>query len=152
RPLLRVAMIILSLAWLALAIALPVLLPVPQPLPPTGPYGVGTRTYYLVDESRPEIFNSQVEHRELMVQIWYPGQVSAESEPAPFIERIDVAGPAIARRLNLPPFILGHLNLVRTHAYRDVPVLQEEPFPLLIFSHGLRGIRAQNTSLMQQLA
>ncbi len=148
----RLVAALLALAWLGLAVALPALLPVPQPLPPTGPYGVGTRTYHLVDESRPERYDDQAAQRELMLQIWYPGQVAADSMRAPFIDRIDVAGPTIARRLNLPPFLLDHLNLVHTHAYADIPVAPGGPYPLLIFSHGLRGLRMQNSSLMQQLA
>lgn len=149
---LRVSGGALALLWLMLSIALPYALPVPRPKAPTGPYAVGTRSVHLVDDSRPEIFSEQVTHRELMVQVWYPAQIEADSERAPFIERVDVAGPAIARRLDLPPFIFGHLNLVRTAAYLDVPPAAGGPFPLLIFSHGLRGLRAQNTSLMQELA
>lgn len=159
RRFLRPVAALLAILWLLFAAALPALLPVPQPLAPTGPYAVGTRSFYLVDLARPEIYNAQVENRELMIQVWYPGQVAADSPRAPFIDRIDVAGPAIARRLNLPTLLTGHLNLVQTHAYLDVPAIvdglafgEEGPFPLLIFSHGLRGIRAQNSSLMQQLA
>jgi predicted dienelactone hydrolase len=142
----------LGIIWLVGAAALPALLPVPQPLPPTGPYGVGSRIYHLVDQERPEPYSDVVDHRELMVQIWYPGEIDADSVRAPFIDRIDVAGPAIANRLNLPSFLLNHLNLVRTHAYLEAPIVPDGPYPLLIFSHGLAGIRAQNTSLMQHLA
>ncbi len=116
---LRVSGGALALLWLVLSIALPYALPVPRPKAPTGPYAVGTLSAHLVDESRPESFSEQVTHRELMVQVWYPAQIDADSERAPFIDHIDVAGPAIARRLNLPPFIFGHLNLVHTAAYLD---------------------------------
>lgn len=149
---LRVSGGALALLWLMLAIALPFALPVPRPKAPTGPYAVGTQSAHLVDENRPEIFNEEVAHRELMVQVWYPAEIDASSERAPFIDRVDVAGPAIATRLGLPSFILGHLDLVRTDAYLDAPPVAGGPFPLLIFSHGLRGLRAQNTSLMQELA
>lgn len=142
----------LALLWLILAVALPYLLPVPQPKPPTGPYAVGTSSAHLIDESRPEIFDETLAHRELMVQVWYPASIDNEHERAPFIDRVDIAGPAIARRLDLPSFILGHLDLVHTSSYLDAPPAGGDSFPLLVFSHGLRGLRAQNTSLMQELA
>lgn len=143
---------ILFLLWLLVATALPVLFPVPHPLAPTGPFGVGTRTYHMVDESRRETYSDDVAFRELMVQVWYPAAIDEDDERAPFIESIDVAGPAIARRLGLPDFLLGHIHLARTSAYRDAQPAGGGPFPLLIFSHGLRGLRVQNTSLMQELA
>jgi hypothetical protein len=138
--------------WLIVAIALPVLFPVPHPLAPTGPFGVGTRTYYLVDENRRETYSDDVAFRELMVQLWYPATIDEGDELAPFIEGIDIAGPAIARRLGLPDFLLGHIDLASTSAYRDARPAGGGPFPLLVFSHGLRGLRVQNTSLMQELA
>lgn len=149
---LRAAAALFGLVWLAFAVALPLLLPVPRPLPPTGPYGVGTTAVHIVDAGRPEPFSTEVEHRELMVQIWYPALISPDSPRAPYVEGTDVVGPAIASRFGLPSFLLGHLDLVRTAAYLDAPATTDGPFPLLVFSHGLRGLRVQNTSLMQQLA
>jgi dienelactone hydrolase len=59
----------------------------------------------------------------------------------------------IAERLNFPAFFLGHLNLVKTKAEIDAaPVQKEGGFPVLLFSHGLRGIRGQNTALFEELA
>jgi hypothetical protein len=55
--------------------------------PPTGPYEIGTLTYHWVDTQRGEVFSPDAHaRRELMVQIWYPGEggpgIAAHSLPA----------------------------------------------------------------------
>lgn len=144
---------IVGFLWLALAVALPALLPVPKMPTPAGPYPIGTTTYYVQDTGRDEIYTDDpADKREFMVQLWYPAAAPG-NQPAPYISQLDIAGPAIATRLNLPSFLLDHLNLVQTHAYPDAPpAANATPFPLLIFSHGLRGFRAQNSVLMEELA
>ena len=67
----------IGLGALALVIsaALPILSPVFRFPRPSGPYAVGTVTYHWVDAARPEIFTADPnDHRELMVQVWYPAQ------------------------------------------------------------------------------
>ena len=52
---------------------------------PTGPHGVGTRLEHWVDASRPELGTpDETDSRELVVQLWYPAEASARSEPAPY--------------------------------------------------------------------
>lgn len=149
----RLAAVSGGLLWLALAAALPALLPVPDVPAPGGPYEVGTLTAHLVDVARPEIYSEDpTDRRQLMVQIWYPARPGQEGRPAPYIQDVGVAGPAIARRLDLPPFLLNHVRLVETDATVGAAVAADGPYPLLIFSHGLRGLRGQNTVLMQELA
>ncbi len=141
------------LLWLAV-LALPVLLPVPKLPSLTGPYAVGTRTYHLVDRSRPEIYTAQPDDkREIMVQVWYPAAADAQGEEAPYMDQLDVVGATLAERLGLPSFLLNHINLVHTQAVIDAPLASNGgPFPVLTFSHGLQGIRGQNTSLVRDLA
>jgi hypothetical protein len=87
-----------------------------------------------------------------MMQIWYPAEPDAEGETAVYLEDLDVMGPVLAERLNLPSFLLDHINLTKLSAKRGVPVLAEDaPYPVLVFSHGLRGMRAQNTAMVQDL-
>jgi predicted dienelactone hydrolase len=153
----RVALILAGVAaflWLAAATALPVLLPVPKMPTPAGSYPIGTTTHYFQDSSRDEIYTDDpADKRELMVQLWYPAAAPDNTEPAPYIGQLDIAGPAIATRLDLPSFLLDHLNLVETHAYPEAqPAADNTRFPVLIFSHGLRGFRAQNSVLMEELA
>ena len=163
------------LVWL-FASALPVLLPVPRLPEVTGPYAIGTQTFHLVDETRDEIYTDDpADKREIMMQLWYPAEPDAEpnanadlntdAEPveagsslrqvqgaAHYLQDLDVMGSVLAERLGLPSFLLDHIDLVKVDAQIDVPVLAEDaPYPVLVFSHGLRGIRAQNTSLVREL-
>ena len=72
---------------------------------------------------------------------------------APWLDRVDVLGPALAARLNLPPYFLDHLKYVTTQSYLDAPVSPAETrYPVLLFSHGWGGFRAQNTHQAEQLA
>jgi dienelactone hydrolase len=48
---------------------------------------------------------------------------------------------------------LGHLNLVNTHGLIEaLPVSENKAYPLLLFSHGLSGLRMQNTAQFEELA
>jgi predicted dienelactone hydrolase len=139
---------------LAAAIALPVLLPVPSVPPPTGPYAVGTVTLELADDARAEIYaDGAGGPRRFLVQIWYPALAERSGRPAPWMENARIVAPAIAKWLYLPSFFLDHLELAHTSSYLDAPVdPSEAPYPLLVFSHGWGGFRAQNTFQMQELA
>jgi len=140
------------LVWL-IALAVPYALPVPKILEPTGPHAIGTQTFHMVDTSRDEIYTDDpADKREIMMQIWYPAEPDADGETAVYLEDLDVMGSVLAERLNLPSFLLDHINLTKLSAKIDVDVLAEgEPFPVLLFSHGLRGMRQQNTAMVQEL-
>jgi predicted dienelactone hydrolase len=118
---------------------------------PTGPYVVGTTSRHLVDPSREETYTPDpADRRELMVQIWYP----AEPDPSPVYERYpEEMRNAAARNLNLPVFVAGHLGLVATHSIADAPLSDDqETYPVLLFSHGIRSSRFQNIFQVEELA
>lgn len=139
------------LTWL-IAVALPVAMPVPQLPDPTGPYAIGTFTTYLVDESRSEIYTEDPnDNREVMVQVWYPA-ASREGEPAQYLADLEVAGPVIAEQFDLPAFLFNHVNLTDLDVWQDAPAASDgAPFPVIIFSHGLTGIRMQNSTMVREL-
>ncbi len=139
-------------AWLA-ALALPILLPVPSLPATTGPYAAGTQIFHLIDEGREEIYGDAAGGpREIMMQLWYPAAAGAQGEPARYLDALAVMGPVVAERLGLPAFLLDHVDLVDLDARMDVPLLEDgAPFPLLVFAHGLRGLRAQNTAMVREL-
>ena len=141
---------------LALASALPVALPVFALPAPGGTYAVGTTYLDLVDTARPEPFTADTQdHRELLVQFWYPAAPVAGRQPVAYVERprAVVAVAADGAGVRLPAFVLDHLALVRTHAYRDVPLAASQSrYPVLIFSHGYLSFGVQNTVLMEELA
>jgi predicted dienelactone hydrolase len=140
------------LIWLV-ALALPYALPVPRLPEVMEPYFIGTQTFHLIDDSRDEIYTEDpADKREIMMQIWYPTDPDAKGETAVYLEDLDVMAAVIAERLNLPPFLLDHINLTKLHARKDVEVLAvEDGFPVLVFSHGLQGMRQQNTAMVEEL-
>lgn len=139
------------LLWAA-ALGLSLIFPIPKLPVAGGPYHVGTVTYWLRDETRAEVYSAAADdRRELVVQIWYPAERTGDGQ-ALFLPDLDVAGPALAERFDLPSFLFDHINLVETGVYVEAPPAGTGPFPLLIFSHGLRGLRGQNSTLMRELA
>ncbi len=144
---------LLGLLLVGITAVLPAALPVPRLAEPSGPYNIGTVTYYWLDNARQEIFGPEPGGpRELMVQIWYPAE-STNNEAIPWHNDIKTVGPELANWLGLPPFLLDHISLSRTHSVTAAPLLTtQSQFPVLIFSHGLGGVRMQNTFQMEELA
>jgi predicted dienelactone hydrolase len=141
-------------ALLILLVALPPsLFPVPRLPPPGGPHAVGTITFQWTDPARPEAYTPDPgDQRTIMVQLWYPAIAPADSEPVPWMDRLDVVGPAIATYLRLPSFFLDHAERVRTHSYPAAPPAPGGPFPVVIYSHGWNGFRTINLNQSEALA
>ena len=143
----------LTLMLVIIATALPTLLPVPRIPTPSGPYKIGTRTFEMVDKSRKEIYSGKDEPRRYMIQVWYPANVKPTDERAPWMENAKIFAPAIATYIELPSFFLDHLALVKLPAYKDAEVATaENPFPVILFSHGWNGFNAQNAGQALELA
>lgn len=136
------------------AIALPILLPIPVVAKPDGPYQVGTMTFTLTDNSRREIYSSNPTiPRRFMIQVWYPASPRPDDKTAPWMPNASIYAPAIADLLKLPHFFLNHLELVTTPAFQDSPIAKSNTlYPVIVFSHGWKGFRAQNTVQMLELA
>lgn len=139
---------------MVVSIALPVILPVPEIGSPGGPFPVGTWTLHLIDADRNDPYAPDpTRPRELMVQIWYPAQETGKTPVAPWMDSAAVVAPRIAEWLGLPSFFLNHLRYADSGASLHAePNLQEAPYPLLLFSHGYGGFRAQNTNQALELA
>jgi pimeloyl-ACP methyl ester carboxylesterase len=145
------------LLFLLFAMGIPYLLPVPLVAKPRGRYPVGTMTATLIDSARAEIYTQDLtQARRFQIQIWYPAAPRPADQQAPWMPEARVYAPAISKYLRLPSFFLDHLNLVSTPAYLDSPLAAANEighrYPLIIFSHGWNGFRAQNTGQMLELA
>jgi pimeloyl-ACP methyl ester carboxylesterase len=143
-----------AIVLLVAAYALPILLPIPRLPESSGQYQVGTFSVMLTDPSRHEIYSEDASDlRSIMIQVWYPADPAPDDQMAPWMEHADLIGPAISKYLGLPSFFLDHLVYVKTGAYLNAPISQAETsYPVLLFSHGWNGFRAQNTFQAIQFA
>jgi predicted dienelactone hydrolase len=128
--------------------------PVSEGLAPTGPYPVGTSLVHWRDAHREEPFTEDAsDTRELMVQLWYPALTDKRHRLAPYFDHPELRAGPLADSLGLPTFTTAHLDAFRSHSYLDAQVRTGDgPWPVIVFSHGLEGTRAQNTTLMESLA
>ena len=149
----KTATVVISIIW-TFSIILPATVPVVKLPKPTGPFKVGTAIFHWTDTTRTEWFTEEPgDLRKMMIQLWYPANNNSQNKASPYIDHIDLRAQAIGDRVGLPSFMLDHLNLVKTHSFIEAsPIESKELFPLIIFSHGLGGMRNQNTVLMEELA
>lgn len=118
------------------------LLPIVTLPTPTGPYEVGIVDRALLDEER---------GRRLMVSIWYPA--GEGGTPAPLTHYPSEVATGLGNLAGLPGLPFQYLRYFELSANEGAPILAEgSPFPILVFSHGLVGLRLQNSSTMQNLA
>ena len=142
----------LGMAWLAVSAALPMIVPVFRFPKPTGPHAIGTLTYHWVDAARSEVFAADaLKRRELMVQVWYPASALLAAPRATYMPDAAVTA-VIARILNKPGFVLGHLEYVTTNAVSSAPAAGDQAsYPVLIFLEGATGFRQMNTFQVEHL-
>jgi predicted dienelactone hydrolase len=146
---------VLSLAAVAVAAALPELFPVFSLPLPTGPHTVGTTGFEWVDDAREELFTPDpADHRDLIIQVWYPAEKTDGAQPIPMWPDAGELGRQVAKTFGMPAFLFNQLALVPSHAYADAPVaVSESGFPVLIFSHAyIPGYAGQNIVQMEELA
>ncbi|MFI5916557.1 alpha/beta hydrolase family protein [Dactylosporangium sp. NPDC051541] len=109
---------------------------------PTGPYPVGTVPLHLIDGSRPGL------RRELMISIWYPAQHVDRHPPAPWMPPAVLAAllasAGFAADIAAAPLTAGHEGAPVRHTIGRLPVI--------MYSHGAHGHRAENTIVVQELA
>ncbi len=118
----------------------------PDPGAP-GPYPVGVTTVVLEDPSRKDPVTG-VPPRTFPVEIWYPADESARGAQRDVYDLVAEA-PAHVRPdlegVEIPP--------LEQPAVRDAPVRSGQGrFPLIVFSHGNGGVRAQSFSYTAHLA
>ncbi|MFE7116074.1 alpha/beta hydrolase family protein [Streptomyces sp. NPDC057654] len=102
---------------------------------------------HLVDRSRPDPWAASGQPvRELMIQVWYPAAAVHGFPNAPWMT------PAIARAYEKANR-LPALPWPTTHAHLGAPVRRRRGgWPVLLYSHGLRGWRTEATALVEDLA
>lgn len=151
--LMKYAGVVLGGFLLILSIVLPLIFPVFRFSVPTGPYGIGTLTYHWMDKSRPELFTKDPnDYREIIAQIWYPTQEKTTTAGSPYVPDAKDVIPEMMRLFGFPPFLMQHLQYVKTHALTGAPVADDRPvFPVLIYLEGLGGVRGTSTFQVEEL-
>lgn len=115
---------------------------------PTGPYSVGRTVFHWTDPSRPEVMTeSSVDHRQLVVYMWYPAEHKGAGSRATYFMNADVLKGVFT------PIELIGVTSVRTHAVTDARLsTAEAKYPVLVFSHGNRANSAFHTAQIEDLA
>lgn len=119
----------------------------------TGPYKVGAIKRHIIDQNRQEPHNPS-EKRELMVHLWYPANVQ-EANPVTVYkkEKLETSKQSLREHGYLEEEIAS-LDYVFCHAVRDaLPLKNQGPFPVVIFSHGytVSGVSLY-TAMLEELA
>jgi len=82
------------------------------------------------------------------VEIWYPAEPGSNAGvPADTYDMRDFLPVESAQQI---PDEIAPLHV--TDAYRDIPMSNQGPFPVLLFSHGIASYRLQSSFLMTHLA
>lgn len=135
------------------SVIFPIVAPFKDLPAPTGQYTVATRTATWTDSSRDETFTPESDFRRIVVQVWYPVEGKVTGEPTRYVDHPDLRMPALAKQLRLPVFPIKHFTKVLTNSYPDVsPGASTTTYPVILFSHGLSGMRYQNSALMEEMA
>ncbi|WP_437590227.1 alpha/beta hydrolase family protein [Sorangium sp. So ce1000] len=118
---------------------------------PTGPHPVGTQIRALTDSARgEEATEDPDDRRELMVQLWYPADPCGTGQLAPYLSPEEGDSRRTSGDLPLED---GFEARIHTHARVGVPLADDgAPHPVLLFSHGFGLLRADYTSLLEDLA
>jgi len=140
--------------WFCFAFLIMWVVPVFNLPAPEGPYNIGTQTFHWVDTSRSEFFTEDTsDNRQIMVQIWYPGETQPHQDPEPYLDFVEQRAITMADAGGVPEFLPGHLNYIFTNSVKNAPSIKSQNiYPVLIFSHGITGSRHLHQTLFEHLA
>ena len=135
------------------SVIMPKLIPFKNLPTPGGEYSVGTQIFNWTDSSREEWFTEDDldDKRKLVVQIWYPTKV-VSGEKYPYMDNPEKRLGPLSEQLELPRFMIRHIQEIRTNSILNAPIHPDvDNLPVIIFSHGLGGMKAQNTAHIEEL-
>ncbi|MEX0298386.1 MAG: alpha/beta hydrolase family protein [Kordiimonas sp.] len=142
-----------SIAMSVFASALFPMFELPQP---SGAYAIGFSELHMIDQTRNEAKTDEPnDFREFMVKVWYPAEAHDVDDPQPYWPNADTISTHFVKELGplAPGFLFSHLDQIPSHSYPEANLAPaSEPYPVLIFSHGLGVFAEQSTVLMEELA
>jgi predicted dienelactone hydrolase len=121
---------------------------------PSGSYAIGTRSMEITDSSRTETaLAGSAKYRRLILQFWYPAEhgnfQKAAYHPNPdyFVNQVHELFN------NLPAVLLKRLARATTNSLAGASISPaEKNYPVIIYSHGMDGMRFMSTYQMEELA
>ncbi|MBC8312516.1 MAG: dienelactone hydrolase family protein [Candidatus Marinimicrobia bacterium] len=135
------------------SVIMPKIVPFKDLPTPTGEYLVGTQIFNWTDSTRDEWFteNDLDDKRKLVVQIWYPTNAVSD-EKYPYMDNPEKRLGPLSEQLELPVFMIRHIQDIQTNSILNAPLHPDiDKMPVILFSHGLGGMRAQNTAHIEEL-
>lgn len=121
---------------------------------PTGEFAVGTTTLHLVDTSRQERHNS-LEHRELMVQAYYPIEKTDHGKMnEPYLKQsVEYVKQTIADMKKIATSQLAYVNKMQSHSLANALVSSKKAqYPVILFSPGFGSPQETYTVYLEELA
>jgi len=151
---LRRSLLILSVVAIFLSAFAVWAFPRYEMLTPTGTNAVGTTSFVLEDDSRLEHYTEDpTDTRRFKIQLWYPTDATDDHGRTPWIDDGRIVTRSLASDNYLPAFMLDHLVDTKSHSYLDAPIAESDsPYPIVVISHGWRGIRYLHSDLAEELA
>ena len=135
------------------AVLMPRLLPFDDLPRPSGRYAVGTQILQWTDENRVEWFTATADDkRRLVLQIWYPTE-QATGPAYTYVDHPEQRLTPLAKQMGLPRFLIEHIQKVNTNGITNAaPAMVSSKAPVILFSHGLGGMKSQNSVQAEELA
>ena len=119
--------------------------------PPSGPFGVGTTTLYLIDAERDDPYTPAEDSRELIVQLWYP--TDATGAGAPYMDDVVIDLFAAFQDYTSLDSMAAFTRALTTNSVAEAPLSNAQPtYPVVFYSHGLGGVRSLYTTFIEDLA
>lgn len=115
----------------------------------TGEYAVGTECFSITDNSRTEVLGSGEGLRKIAVRVYYPTDKSAVTG----LEKADVFPERTLKAMQKAYHMkVKDPSILKADYYENVPHIENQKFPLIIYNHGYNGYVECNTFLCCQLA
>ena len=151
--LIRQIPLLISVFWLSACAALvSVLIPLENVAKPTGEYQVGTQVIHMVDNDRSAWYGQESSNpREIMVRVWYPAQPQEGDLKAPYLYNEKLIGDMVSEGFGIPKYLMKNLSNINGNSWSEAQPVNEK-FPVIIFSHGIGGLKTQNTTQMEEMA
>ncbi|GAN05816.1 platelet-activating factor acetylhydrolase-like [Mucor ambiguus] len=123
----------------------------------TGRFAVGCHDIEWKNKKAANLHNSEPSAKSVLMRLYYPARVKKGDTRANWITHSQYA-KALCDIAKLPAFLSNWLSglasIKKTRFYMDADILddQQEPFPVIVFSHGLGGNRLIYSSICADLA